>query len=444
MSPPQSRRVLLLQGPPTPFFSVLERAFADQEIPVRRVLLHAGDALRASYKGIPYRGTLAEFEPFLDALMGDEAITDVIYFADRIPYHRIAERVATRRGAIPYAVENGYLRPDWLTLEPGGMGAYSRFPAERAQIEAIAADAPPIDDSIHFRHSFASEAFFDVSYTLTRLAGSGGYSHFERDRPNHPLKEYISWLPQLVRRQIARARAPTQMRRVTTESKPFFLFPMQLQEDYQIRHNSPYQRLADLVHEIFSSFARSAPRETSLLVKIHPLDNGLENWQRTLKRAKRDYGLTGRIRMLSAGSLPEMLHHCEGVALVNSTVGIYSLRAGKPTKSLGAAIYNLPGLTDPQPLDDFWQQPKKPDLDYVDAFVRALAKATQLKGSFYDRTGMEIGAREIVRRVAAGYGASDMFVTPPPRLEAALAMGVPADPVPGRHPPRNKGRIGPP
>ncbi|MCF3932915.1 capsular biosynthesis protein [Acuticoccus sp. M5D2P5] len=436
MSPTQTRRVLLLQGPPTPFFSVLERAFADRGIGVQRVLLHAGDALRAGHKGIPYRGTLQDFDAFLDKLITDEAITDILYFADRLPYHRVAEAVATRRGVIPYAVENGYLRPDWLTLEPGGMGAYSRFPDDRATIERIAENAPPIDDTILYRHSFASEAFFDVSYTLTRLAGSSGYRHFERDRPNHPLKEYVSWLPQLVRRQIARARAPAQMRRVTSESKPFFLFPMQLQEDYQIRHNSPYQRLADLVHEIFSSFARAAPRETSLLVKIHPLDNGLENWQRTLKRAKRDYGLTGRIRMLSAGSLPEMLHHCEGVALVNSTVGIYSLRAGKPTKSLGAAVYNLPGLTDPQPLDDFWERPQMPDMAYVDAFVRALAKATQLKGSFYDKAGMEAGASEIARRVAEGYGASDMFVSPPPRLDAAYAMGVPRNPVPGQHPAR--------
>lgn len=427
MSFPSGRRVLLLQGPPTRFFSVLQRAFLARGVPAERVLLHAGDWLRARGRGISFRGTLAQFDPFLDRLIRERGITDVLYFADRLPYHRIAARVAERCGAIPYALENGYLRPDWLTLEPGGMGAFSRFPVERAHIEAIAAEAPATDDTVRYGHSFPQEAWFEVTYTLARLAGTPVFRHYERDRPNHPLKEYVSWLPQLVRRQIARGRAPAQMRRVVSETQPYFLFPLQLQEDYQIRHNSRYTRLMDLVHEVFSSFARAAPADASLLVKIHPLDNGLENWQRTLKRAKRQYGLTGRIRMLSAGSLSQMLDHCEGVALVNSTVGLYALRAGRPTKVLGVAIYDLPGLTDPQPLDGFWRQPQAPDPAFVDTFVRALACATQLKGSFYDRAGMEAGAQEIVRRVEAGIGRSDRFVMPPPRLARARALGVPLD-----------------
>lgn len=422
-----ARRVLLLQGPPSLFFNVLARAFTARAIPVTRVVLHAGDVFRNGGEGVAFTGRAAEFGPFLDALMVERGITDVIYFADRLPYHRTAARIATRHGAIPYAVENGYLRPDWLTLEPGGMGAYSRFPTERWRIEAIAAGAPQVDDQIRYRHAFMTEAYYDVSHTLMRLAGARRFPHYDRDRPNHPLKEYVSWLPQLVRRQIARARAPGQMRRVIADSRPFFLFPMQLQEDYQIRHNSRYRRLRELVDEMFASFAAHAPASTSLLVKIHPLDNGLENWQRTLKQLKRAHGLTGRIRMLSAGSLPEMLATCEGVVLVNSTVGLYALRAGKPVKALGTAVYDLPGLTDPQPLDAFWQRPEAPDMAFVDAFVRALARATQLKGSFYDPAGMEAGAAEIVARVAARIGAADMFVTPPPRLAMARARGIPVD-----------------
>ena len=118
MKSPDSRRVLLLQGPPTNFFTVLRQAFSDAGIPVIRVKLNAGDAIRAP-DAIPYRGRLDQFAGFLADLMQREAITDVIYFADRLPYHRIAERVANQLGATPYAVENGYLRPDWLTLEPG-------------------------------------------------------------------------------------------------------------------------------------------------------------------------------------------------------------------------------------------------------------------------------------------------------------------------------------
>ncbi len=431
MKAPDSRRVLLLQGPPSPFFGVLARQFRSAGIPVTQVKLHAGDGLRAG-EGIPFTGRINEFAPFLRRVMRRHAITDVLYFADRLPYHRVAEKVASEMGATPYAVENGYLRPDWLTLEPGGMGAFSRFPTDRAHIEAIADGAPKVDDSILYSHSFAQEAYYDVSYTLFGLAAALRYPHYERDRDNHPLKEYLSWLPQLIRRRNARKRAPKQLARVLDEKRPFFLFPMQLQEDYQIRHNSPYVGLAKLVDDVFSSFARSAPADTLLMIKIHPLDNGLQNWRQIMKDAKRKYGLTGRIRLLSAGSLATMLEACEGVVIVNSTVGLTSLRAGKPTKTMGAAVYDLPGLTAQQTLDDFFAAPAAPDMEFVDTFVRALARATQLKGSFYDPVGIEAGADEIVRRVATGLGSSGWFVSPPPRLEKAAELGVPLDPPVGR------------
>lgn len=430
MSSPDERRVLLLQGPPSSFFRVLRRAFRDAGIPAHRVVLHLGDRMRAGGDSIPFRGRLAEFDGFLDALIARERITDVLYYADRVPYHRIAQTVAERRGAMPYAVENGYLRPDWLTLEPGGMGAYSRFPVERARIEAIAAGAPAVEETVRYRHGFATEAFHEVSHNLAEIASWPLYRHYERDRPHHPLAEYVSWLPQLVRRQIAERRAPGQMRQLLEGNTPFFLFPMQLQEDYQIRHNSRYGRLSELIHEVFDSFARTAPRHVSLLVKIHPLDNGLENWQRVLKRAKRDYGLTGRIRLMSVGPLAQMLAHCEGVVLVNSTVGLTAIRSGRPVKALGAAIYDLPGLTAQQPLDAFWSAPEAPDAQFVDAFVRAIARTIQLRGSFYDPAGMEAGAEEIVRRVAAGVGHCDWFEARPPRLARAISQGVPADPAP--------------
>lgn len=420
------RHVLLLQGPPTGFFTALGRAFEAAGIPSRRVIFNAGDALRGN--GIPFRGQIGEFGPFLDRLIAAEGFTDVLYYADRLPYHRIAERVAMRRGITPYVLENGYLRPDWITLEPGGMGAYSRFPTDREAILRIADGAPPVDDVIRYRYGFASEAFHEVSTVLTRLAFTPAFPHYQSDRPNYPLQEYISWLPQLVRRQVARARAERQLTRAIAQNSPFFLFPMQMEEDYQIRHNSRYQRLSDLIEEVFSSFAAFAPKNASLLVKLHPLDNGLGNWPHVLKDAKRRHGLTGRIRFMGAGDLLRMLHASSGVVLVNSTVGLTALRNGVAVKALGAAVYDLPGLTDQGPLDGFWREPTPPDPAFVDAFVRALARAAQLKGSFYNPEGVRVACAEIVRRVAAGIGESDWFVTPPPRLAHALASGIPREP----------------
>lgn len=423
------RRVLLLQGPPTHFFAVVRAAFEEAGVPVWRVALHNGDALRAGGEVLPFRGRLEEFGAYLEEVIDRHAISDVLYYADRPPYHRIAQQVAAKTGVNAYVIENGYLRPDWLTLEPYGMSAYSRFPVDRAKIEAMAADAPPVEDTSLYGHTFAHEGWLDVTYNFSSLAGSLRYPHYVRDR-HHPIREYWSWLPQLVRRIVAQKQAPKRIAALNALNRPYFLFPLQLQEDYQIRHNSRYVRLSEMIHQVFGSFARAAPPEMMLLVKVHPLDNGIENWTGVLKRAKREYGLTGRIRLMSAGPLEQMLARCKGVVLANSTVGLTAIRSGKPVLALGAAVYDLPGLTSRQSIDGFFRKPEAPDPVFADAFIRALTLATQLKGSFYHPDGMEVAAREIVRRVLAGYATRPWFEAEPPRLAPAIAEGVPADPWP--------------
>ncbi|MEM6846798.1 MAG: capsular biosynthesis protein [Pseudomonadota bacterium] len=373
---------------------------------------------------IRYRGRHSDWADALRKIIIEHRISDVIYYADRFPYHVTATRIADEMGVNPYVVENGYLRPFWLTLEPGGMGAYSRFPTDRKAIERIAEDAPGVPAPTDYGHTFLNEAFYDVTTNMTQLAGYPAYPHYWRDR-RHPLQEYWYWLPQLVRRNIGQFRAPKQLERALSESMPFFLFPLQLQEDYQIRHNSHFNSLADIIYDVFSSFSKHAPPDVTLLVKLHPLDNGLQDWRRVLKDFKRAHKLTGRVRLLGGGSLDTLLDHAAGTVLVNSTVGLIALRRGRPVKTLGAAVFDLPGLTDPQPMDTFWSNPKAPDPSFVDVFVRALTRATQLRGSFYEPTGVSVACETIVDRVLGGLAERDWFETPPPRLSAALAAGIP-------------------
>ena len=169
---PTPRRVLLLQGPPGRFWSTLGAALVREGAAAHHLRLCAADAL--FFRAAPgvrlhdHRGGPAAFPAALDTLLDDAGITDILCYSDRHPYHRAAAAAAERRGIRIWAVEFGYLRPDWITFERGGMGAYSRFPVDPDAIRALADrfHPGPVDLTPRYRHRFSAEAANEVAFNL--------------------------------------------------------------------------------------------------------------------------------------------------------------------------------------------------------------------------------------------------------------------------------------
>lgn len=422
------RVVLLLQGPPSRFFDTLEDAFDARGVRCVRVNLNAGDWLRGHGRDTRnYRGRLADWPGWLERLILAEHVTDIVYYADRLPYHRAANAVARRLGVAAHALEFGYLRPDWVTLERGGMSAWSHLPADPEAIRRIARQLPevPPDLTAHYGHSFATEAWHEVTYNLAAVLLRPLYPHYVADRTYHPIVEYLSWLPQLATRGLKRRRTAAVLSEIANGGRRFWFFPLQLQSDYQIRDNSPFRHLSEAIEAVVASFARHAPADTGLLVKIHPLDNGLERWPRVLRRAAERHGVADRVALVSIGPLTPILEKALGTVLVNSTVGLQALQHGCPVKALGVAVYDIPGLTFQGPLDRFWSEAAPPDPALCDDFIRVLAGVAQVKGSLYHPEGRRIAARGIVERIVTGaVNAHGAYVDPPPRLARARALGM--------------------
>lgn len=96
-----------------------------------------------------------------------------------------------------------------------------------------------------------------------------------------------------------------------------------------------------------------------------------------------------------------MIAASRGVVLVNSTVGIMALEAGKPVFCLGKSIYNLPGMTQSYPfstLDDFWRAPQQPVMTLFNDFKRVLADRALIRGNFYTPKAMRYAAKDAVSR----------------------------------------------
>ena len=104
-----SRGFLFLQGLAARCFERLGAALLSRGHRVCRVNLNGGD--RAFWRlpgAVDFCGREHEWPQFLDRLIVERAVSDVILFADCRPLHRAAIRVAQSRGLRVYVVEEGY------------------------------------------------------------------------------------------------------------------------------------------------------------------------------------------------------------------------------------------------------------------------------------------------------------------------------------------------
>lgn len=407
------KKVLFLQGPPSTFWRQLAEEFETKGFATKHVSFSLGDQLYWWKRGsINYRGTLKAWPRYLARLIKREGITDILYYADRLPYHRFAARVGRKLGVKCHAVEFGYLRPDWITLERDGMGRFSHFPNDPAAIHAIAAQVGEPDLHSKYAHTFGQEATNEVVYNLLAYFGRPLFPLYRSDKYYDPLFDYLSWLPRMFRPQKNLPKG------FFDEPAPVnYLIALQLQNDYQIRANSPYRHLSQMLDQVMHSFSLHAPEGSRLVVKQHPLDNDLENWRKVVTGIAKRYHIDNRVFFIEKGDLSHILRHSAGTIVVNSTTALHSLRAGIPTIALGAAVYAIPGLTHQGGIDSFWQNPEAIDKNLLRDFIRALAGTIQIKGNFYNREGRRLAVSTIVDRVVSEMvNQPGAFVEQPPRL----------------------------
>ena len=126
-----------------------------------------------------------------------------------------------------------------------------------------------------------------------------------------------------------------------------------------------------------------APKNKAIVFKHHPLDRGYTDYSLLFENLISENGLRGRVFYVHDVDLPTLLKHAQGTVLINSTVGMSSLFHGTPVKTLGTAIYDLPGVTSQQPLDDFWSESGSVSKKTYNQLRQYLVERNQINGSFY-------------------------------------------------------------
>ena len=417
------RAFLFLQSHPSFFGRAVIRHMREQGHSCHVINFYLGDwFFRRGTGAVNYKGKLRDWPAYLTGFIEQHGITDIIYYADQRPYHRAARQIARTRGIECYAYEFGYLRPDFITLERGGMGAFSHFPNDPDQIEALAAALPDQAPKGNYPYTFGDEAVNEVFYHLVPWLMPFLFRHYRRDRLYSPLWEYMSYLPKILSQKRRNRKANALIAQLAQAGTPYHTVIMQMQGDYQVRRASTYADLTVMIDQVLGSFAAHAGPDQHIIFKLHPLENMLRDWPGVIRQSAATLGLAERVHVIDGGDLGALYRGASGVVLLNSTAGLTALMLAVPVKALGIAIYDMPRLTHQGPLDSFWTAPERPQPQTVAAFKKLLLASVQVKGNFLTRAGRARAVPEFARRlVERDVNSHGAFVEPPPRLARARA-----------------------
>jgi capsular polysaccharide export protein len=418
-----SRRFLFLQGVPGSFLHVLGLALTRRGHSVFRVNFNGGD--RMAWPLLPatdFRGRMTEWPSFLQRLILDFAPTDMVLIGDCRPLHRTAIGFANRHGIAVHVFEEGYLRPDWVTLEIGGVNGYSRLPRDPAVYRAAAVGLPALPASAHVPPSVRTRALGCVAYATSCLALSPLFPRYITHRGWSLLQEGSGWLRRARRALVTQRRSQAAKQVAFNATGGFFLLPIQMDNDSQILCHSDLGGMTRAIHLVVASFARHAPRDAVLAVKEHPLDNGVIDWRGATQAAARKAGVADRVVVIENYDLQELLNGARGLVTVNSTSATFALAAGVPVIALGRSVYDLPGLTHQGSLESFWIAPSPPDTRLFDAFRRALRYACLVEGDFFTRDGIARAVASAVPRIEAARDAAARIESLQRRQKAGAAV----------------------
>lgn len=396
---------LFLQGLASPFMRILGNKLSDAGAKVHRVNYCGGDwwfghGSNSANSHTNFRGKHTVLADTYKQLIRKHSVTTIVLFGDCRPIHKIATSVAAVEGVEIIVFEEGYTRPGWVTCEQGGTNDKSSLPRTKAAINKRAAQIE-YTEAAHpvLPNPMPPRVKMDMQFHVANISSFWYFWHYQTHRPEKVSAELRGWLSRFWRKRKFGAENEALIKLYETTTERFFLVPLQLTSDFQIREHSDYDGVPDFIGEVIASFAKHAKPKDRLLIKSHPLDNGMIDYRSLIGTSTAIHGLQDRIAYIEGGDLDVLLEASKGVVLINSTVGFATLKQGKPMKVMGRALYDMDGLTHQGTLDSFWKKPTAPDEETVQKFLKVVRNDSQIYGDFFTDVGMELAADAATARL---------------------------------------------
>lgn len=381
----RGRNILLLQGPVGPFFNRLAQDLRWAGANVHKINFNGGDWLYCPRNATNFTRRPEEFPAFLARVCEEKRIDLIMLFGDCRRMHRMASDYADEQGIEVQVFEEGYIRPDYITMERHGVNGRSLMP--RSGIFYLNTPAPeppapnPVGPTIWYGGVWA------VTYYCWSVLLWPFFPYYRHHRSMH-YTEALRWIWSGLRKYWFRWKnAPAAKLLLGEEHPKFFLVPLQVHNDAQIDVHSHYDDMEEFLRHVVASFSAHAAGDCSLVIKHHPMDRPYTDYTRLVRRLRRKYGLGERLIYVHDLHLPSLIIRSEGVVTINSTTGMSALHHGKPTLAIGDAIYRIDGLTATVGLDQFWTRAHEFPVhaELYRRFRHQLIERTQINGNFYRR-----------------------------------------------------------
>jgi capsular polysaccharide export protein len=393
------RRFLFVSMPFGPFGRELANSLRSAGAHVTRVLLNGGDVFDwGLHHTASYFGASSGWPRWLTALIQREHITDIVTYGDSSPHANVALSVASELGVRSHVFEQGYFRPDWITLDACGVNANSALPRvaewyrnhpaalRHAEAKGIGRTMPAA-----VRHI--------VAYHIAMYFGVFFFPRYKAHYTEAAFKQAAGHLARYGLQLLSQKREKKAYDDVAGGENPVFLCVLQRPGDSQLWRHSEYAAAPVYIDRVISSFASHAPKNARLVIRSHPLDPGLVPHRAIVAQTARKYSVSHRVRLTDYGKLHEILPGMTGVVCINSTAGLAAVEFGKPTITLGQAMYDMHGLTHQGDLDGFWGTPQPPDAALYNAFRRVVIAETQINGAYATSRGRRMAVPESARRL---------------------------------------------
>ena len=267
-------KILLLQGPLGPFFQTLSQALSDAGHEVYKIHFNGGDECwRCVGHSERFTGKPDTWNTFFRRFIKRHGIDSLICYGDCRYYHQQAIRICKLKKIRVWAMEEGYLRPDFVTLEQGGVNAFSPLYAKRDSLTEMTWPAP-YEAPLKVGKTFARRAWYASRYHINKNLLRWRYPHFVNHRPWSLYQEARGWVAGGLVKWKHRWSDHSLLKALPRHKEHIFFVPLQVTEDFQIREHSDLSGVEEMVAQVMNSFAEHARREDVLLFKHHPMDRG--------------------------------------------------------------------------------------------------------------------------------------------------------------------------
>lgn len=406
------RTFLILQGPPSSFYKKMAREIEACGGHAIKVNLNAGDWLYSlGMRTVNFRGSSSEWPSWVREFTRANKVTDLVLYGDCREYHKVAISMLRPMGVIIHVLEEGYMRPTWITYERNGVNGYSRLADisladidKKKVLETTTNAGQNIKDTI-WPYIFAGIFYYGATY-WARPA----FPFYRNHRPQGILEEAWIWLKRIPFLPQAKLDAKFRGARLTRGTNPYFLVLLQLPGDFQVREHGGFQSISEFIEMCIRAFSAAASPSERLVFKSHPLDSSTLNLKREIERIASRYDVDEQCELIDGGKLAYLTNNARGVVSINSTACQVSLRRGIPTKVLGRAIYNHRPLAAGGSLEEFFTNPETPDIEAYELFHRFLLLTVQINGSFYSDEGIRQAIKPLVAKMMAKQDPVDPFI----------------------------------